>query len=97
MSLEVSYSEARNNLASLLDQVTDDLEVVVIKRRGREPVAMVSAAELSSMIETAHIFSSPKNAALLTEAVKEIRGGGGEKITVDELRKEFGVEKERSK
>lgn len=97
MSLEVSYSEARNNLASLMDQVTDDLEVVVIKRRGREPVAMVSAAELSSMMETTHIFSSPKNAARLMEAVKEIRAGRGEKVTINELRKEFGVEKRKAK
>lgn len=91
MSLEVSYSEARSNLASLLDQVTDNLEVVVIKRRGHEPVAMVSAAELSSMMETAHVFRSAKNASRLAEALEEVRSGRGEKVTVDELRREFGV------
>lgn len=97
MSLEVSYSEARNNLASLMDQVTDDCEVVVIKRRGRSAVAMISADELSSLIETTHIFSSPRNAAKLMEAIKEVRTGGGEKVTIKELRKEFGIEKRKAK
>lgn len=97
MSLEVSYSEARANLASLMDQVTDDCEVVVIKRRGRSAVAMIDADELSSLMETTHIFSSPRNAARLMEAIKEVRTGGGEKVTIDQLRKEFGVEKRKAK
>ena len=97
MSLEVSYSEARNNLASLMDQVIDDCEVVVIKRRGRSSVAMIDADELSSLMETEHLFRSPKNAARLMSALEEVRSGGGEKVTIDGLRKEFGVEKRNAK
>ena len=97
MSLEVSYSEARNNLASIMDQVTDNCEVVVIKRRGRAAVAMIDADELASMMETTHIFSSPKNAAILMEAIKEVRSGGGETVTIDELKREFGIEKSKAK
>jgi antitoxin YefM len=97
MSLEVSYSEARKNLASLMDQVTDDREVVVIKRRGHASVAMIDADELSSLMESEHLFRSPKNAARLMSALEEVRAGNGEKITVDELRKEFGVEKRKTK
>lgn len=93
MSLEVSYSEARNNLASLMDQVTDDSEVVVIKRRGRAAVAMISADELSSMIETEYLFRSPKNAERLVRAIEETLSGGGERRSMEELRKEFGAEK----
>lgn len=52
MAIETTYSNARKNLPSLLDQVTDDREVVVIKHRGHEDVAMISAAELSSIRET---------------------------------------------
>lgn len=97
MPIETTYSNARTNLASLLNQVTDDREIVVISRRGHEDVAMVSASELSSMMETAYVFRSPKNAERLISALEEVRLGGGEKITVDELRKEFGVEKPRRK
>lgn len=97
MSLEVSYSEARNNLASILDQVTDDCEVVVIKRRGRASVAMISADELSSLLETEYLFRSPKNAERLTLAIERTLAGEGEKITIEELRKEFGAEKSKRK
>ncbi len=93
MSLEVSYSEARSNLASLMDQVTDDCEVVVIKRRGHASVAMIDADELSSLMETEYLFRSPKNAERLLSAVKQIEAGGGTLTTVEELRKEFGAEK----
>lgn len=34
MAIETTYSQARENLASLMDRVTDDLEVVIITRRG---------------------------------------------------------------
>ena len=97
MSLEVSYSEARANLASLMDQVTDDCEVVVIKRRGRSSVAMIDADELSSLMETEYLFRSPKNAARLTKAIEQTMAGEGEIISIEELRKEFGAEKSNRK
>ena len=97
MAIQTTYSNARTNLASLLNEVTDNHEIVVINRRGHDDVAMVSASELSSLIETAHIFRSPKNAARLMSALEEVRSGGGEKVTVDGLRKEFGVEKRNAK
>ena len=93
MSIEVSYSEARNNLASLLDRVTDEVEVAVIKRRGHEDVALISASELSSLLETEHLFRSPKNAARLTKAIERAKKGGGKKMTVEQLRKEYGAER----
>lgn len=92
MSLEVSYSEARNNLASLMDRVTDDLEVVVIKRRGHKPVAMIDTAELSSLMETEYLFRSPKNAARLMKALERAEAGTTKPSTLEDLKKEFGVE-----
>lgn len=97
MSLEVSYSEARANLASLMDQVTDDCEVVVIKRRGRSSVAMIDADELSSLLETEYLFRSPKNAERLNKAIEQTIAGEGERISIEELRKEFGAEKRKGK
>ncbi len=91
MSLEVSYSEARANLASLMDQVTDDCEVVVIKRRGRSSVAMIDADELSSLLETEYLFRSPKNAARLNKALKRAEENLTPPITIEELKREFGV------
>ncbi len=80
-----------------MDQVTDDCEVVVIKRRGRSSVAMIDADELSSLLETEYLFRSPKNAERLLNAIKQIDEGRGQVITIDELRREFGAEKPKRK
>ena len=97
MSLEVSYSEARSNLASLMDQVTDDCEIVVIKRRGRTSVSMIDSDELASLMETEYLFRSPKNAARLNKAIEQTMAGEGEVISIEELRKEFGAERSKRK
>ena len=88
--VEVSYTEARENLARLLDRVTDDREVVYIRRRGRERVALVAAGELSSLMETAYLLRSPKNAVRLLSALQR---ASGRAEAVDALRHEPGLEK----
>lgn len=92
MSVEISYSEARANLASLLDRVTDDCEVVVINRRGHQKVALISADELNSVLESLYLLRSPKNAERLMKALKRAEAGTTKPSTIDQLRKEFGVE-----
>lgn len=69
MTIKISYAQARKNLANLLDKVNHDCEVVVIKRRGEEDVAMISAAELESLMETAYLLRSPANAGRLLSAL----------------------------
>jgi antitoxin YefM len=62
MTIEVTYTNARQQLATLLDRVTKDREVVIIQRRGSEAVAMIAADDLASLTETAHLLRSPQNA-----------------------------------
>jgi antitoxin YefM len=50
MTIETTYTQARSNLAKLLDQVTSDREIVVIRRRKGEDVALVAVDELSSLL-----------------------------------------------
>lgn len=97
MPIETTYSSARSNLASLLARVTDDNEVVVINRRGLEAVAMVSASELSSLLETAHLLRSPKNAQRLLRALNRAQATTQKPSSLDKLKKEFGVEKRKEK
>ena len=97
MSVEISYSEARNNLASVLDRVTDDREVIVVTRRGHEKVALISADELNSVLESVYLLRSPKNAQRLMKAIKRAEAGTTKPSSIDELRKEFGIEKDERK
>lgn len=93
MPIQTTYSNARNNLASLLEQVTDEQEIVVINRRGREDVALVSASELSSLLETAHLLRSPKNVNRLLTALRRAQAQTERAEPLEKLREEFGVEK----
>lgn len=94
MAIETSYTDARANLAHLLDRVTQDREIVVINRRGHEDVAMVAASELSSLIETAYLLRSPKNAQRLLEALHRSLANEDRPSSVEELRREFGLDRE---
>ena len=67
MIRETTYTGARKNLATLMDQVTDTHEPVLIRRRGKAPVALIAAEDLSSWMETAYLLRSPKNAERLPE------------------------------
>jgi antitoxin YefM len=94
VAIETSYTDARANLARLLDRVTQDREIVVINRRGQEDVAMIAASELTSLLETAYLLRSPKNAQHLLEALRSSLADEGTPATVDELRREFGLDRE---
>lgn len=91
--VEASYTEARENFARLLDRVTEDREVIYVRRRGRERVALVAADELSSLMETAHLLRSPKSAARLLSALRRAVRRSGRAERVDTLRHELGLEK----
>ncbi len=92
MIRETTYTGARKNLAALMDQVTDTHEPVLIRRRGKEPVALVAAEDLSSWMETAYLLRSPRNAEILREAIAQDESGQVEVIDVDELAKRLGLE-----
>ena len=88
---ETSYSKARQSLASLMDQVTDTREPVLIRRRGKEPVALIAADELAGWIETAYLLRSPRNARRLLEASRRLDDKQGVPADVDELRARLGL------
>lgn len=92
MAIQATYTEARDNLAGLLDKVEEDRDIVVITRRGHEDVALVSAAELASLLETAHLLRSPKNARRLLAALRRALGNKVKPQTVTDLRREMGLE-----
>ena len=71
----VSLTEARNNLKSVFDSVYIDHEEVIIHRKGRENVVMISMDEYNSLKETKYLLSSPKNKERLLSSLKHSREG----------------------
>jgi antitoxin YefM len=94
MTIQTTYSQARAQLASLLDQVSDNREVVIIQRRGAEDVALIAADELTSLLETAHLLRSPANAERLLTALARARQRTGSPQSLDALRHEVGLAEE---
>jgi antitoxin YefM len=92
MAIQTTYTHARAKLASLMDEVTKNREVVIIQRRGNEDVALINAEELTGILETAHLLRSPKNARRLLSALDKVKKGSGKPQTIDELRNEVGFE-----
>ena len=93
MAVETTYTALREKLAGFLDQVTDDREVVIVRRRGARDVAMVPAEELAGLMETAHLLRSPKNAERLFDSLRELDQGKGEVVTLEDLRYSSGLDK----
>ena len=93
--VETTYTNLRENLASMMDRVVNDREVVIVRRNGDQRVAMIAADELSGLLETAHLLRSPRNAERLLSALKRAEQGKGKPESVDKLRQEMGLAKSR--
>jgi antitoxin YefM len=92
MPERVSYSYARQNLARILRDAEERQEPVIIKRRGREDMALIPAEELRSLEETAHLLRSPKNAQRLLHALQSALGNAGAPESPSSLRSQLGLE-----
>ena len=93
MAIYTTYSKARANLAKLCNQVSENREVVWINRRKAKDVALISASELSSLLETAHLLRSPKNAQRLLTALNRALAGTEPPHSIEEFRGEVGLGK----
>jgi len=92
MANRTTYTQARANFAGLCDEVAETREAYVIERRNGENVAIISEDELNSVLETAHLLRSPKNARRLADALERAHADPPPASTLEELREELGLE-----
>jgi len=92
MPIQTTYTNARSQFAKLWDEVINNQEVVIIKRRGTEDVALISADELSSLLETSHLLRSPKNVKRLLQSLERARSRENSPSSLKSLKKEVGLE-----
>ena len=74
----ISYSEARENLKSVIDEVVASRAPIAITRQRGEGAVLVSESEWASIEETMYLLRSPANAKNLLEAIAELDAGRGE-------------------
>jgi antitoxin YefM len=76
----------------LCDRVTAEGNFIIITRPNAESVALIPVEELSSLLETAYLLRSPKNAARLLSALNRAKLNTIEPKTLDDLRQELNFD-----
>ncbi len=71
----VSFTQARNGLKSVLDQVVNDADCTVITRRDSADAVVMSYEYYSSLMETVYLLKSPANAEHLRKSIEQFHQG----------------------
>lgn len=71
----ITYSEARNNLAAMLDKAVNDHEQIIITRKSGKNAVLMSLEDFSAWQETAYLLGSPVNASRLLQSLENVRKG----------------------
>jgi antitoxin YefM len=78
----ISYTTARNNLASTMKQVCEDHNPVIVTRKNNQAVILMSLEDYESLTETAYLLQSPKNAKRLMDSIEELKAGHGQEKNI---------------
>jgi antitoxin YefM len=89
---EITYSQVRANLATILDVVSEDREIVKITRRDKADVALIAADELSSLLESVYLLRSPANAKRLFSAMEWAKSDAAIPQSLKQLKQELEIE-----
>ncbi len=71
----ITYTQARKNFTSVMNQVCDDHTPIIITRQSERPVVMISLEDYNAIEETMYLLRSPKNAQRLYKALEELKEG----------------------
>jgi antitoxin YefM len=71
----VNFSEARNQLKSVLDRVVADSNCTIISRRDADDAVVMSLDHYNSLVETVHLLKTPANAAHLAKSIAQYNRG----------------------
>ena len=71
----VSYTQARKSLEAVINQVIENQEPALIRRREGGNVVLLPEQTYNSMQETLHLFSTTANAQRLLKSVDQLNAG----------------------
>jgi len=73
--IAANFTEFRTGLKRFLDNVENNHETLVIKRKSGKGTVVISLDEYNSIMETVHLLSSKANADRLYASIQQIREG----------------------
>jgi antitoxin YefM len=97
MLTTINYTQTRDHLAKILDEVAAGEKIYGISRRGKQEAVLMSADEYSSLMTTLHLLRSRNNAMQIFEGLEESEKDNGSTQTLDELREEIEFGKKQGK
>jgi antitoxin YefM len=87
MAKMVPVRELRSNLSSLLADVSEGRDHLLVTRNGTPAAALIPVDEYEALEETAEVLSDPEALSALEAGLAEIERG--ETVTLAELREEL--------
>lgn len=79
----LTYANARENFRSLIDQVNDDNEVIMITTSNHNAVLM-SESDYNSIMETLYLHQNSANITHLKDSINQLKSGDSVRVTIDE-------------
>ena len=79
----ITYTAAREGLASTMDRVCRDRSPIIITRNRNQSVVMLSLADYEQLEETSYLLRSPANARRLLSAIGSLKKGKGRVRKID--------------
>lgn len=73
--IAANYTEFRTSLKKYLDNVEENNETLIVKRKTGKGTVMISLNEYNSIMETVHLLSSKANADRLYESIQQMKKG----------------------
>jgi len=73
--IAANFTEFRTALKKFLDNVENNHETLVIKRKSGKGAVVISLEEYNSIMETVHLLSSKANADRLYQSIQQMKKG----------------------
>ena len=71
----VNFTEARNNLKSIFDDVYHNSEAVIVNRKNAENVVIISLDDYNALNETEYLLRSENNRKRLLKSIASAKAG----------------------
>lgn len=71
----VNFTEARNNLKAIFDDVYHNSDEVIVNRKNGENVVIISLDRFNAMNETEYLLRSPNNRERLLKSIESAKSG----------------------
>lgn len=70
-----NFSEFRTDLKKYLDDIEDNNETLIVKRKSGKGAVVISLDEYNSIMETVHLLKSKSNSDRLYESIRQMKEG----------------------